>query len=137
MKKIIYVLGIIFLVLIILLNFIFTAHLDMSEHISINVNSLIYIIGIILLTIFMLAFTKYINKYLYSDLESNSKRKIRSGILIFSLAIYIIFMIAWLVLVRPGVGGDSIHVANLAQTFLRWRYRKISSQLDICRNSIN
>ena len=43
MKKIIYFFGVIFLSIIILLNIIYTATLDSSEHITITFNSLIYI----------------------------------------------------------------------------------------------
>ena len=47
MKKIIQILGITFLAIIVIVNLIFTAKLDASEHITISNNTLIYTIGII------------------------------------------------------------------------------------------
>ena len=47
MKKIIYMLGIIFLTLIVGLNLLFTANLTSEEHIELNYNYWLYITGII------------------------------------------------------------------------------------------
>ena len=51
MKKVFAVIGIIFLSIIILLNICFTAFLDASEHITINNNNIIYVLGLILVGI--------------------------------------------------------------------------------------
>ena len=48
MKKVIYLLGMLFLILIILLNVIVTSTLDRSEHITMKVNTVWYILGLIL-----------------------------------------------------------------------------------------
>ena len=42
MKKIIYICGILALVMVLILNILFTANLDASEHITISFNSIIY-----------------------------------------------------------------------------------------------
>ena len=118
MKKIIYAFGVLFLAIIIILNILFTANLDASEHITISWNSFIYIIGLILVGILLFVATKLVDKHLYND-DTAVKKKIRKILLIVALAIYIIFSIVWLIVVRPAVVGDQIHAANLAQTFYR------------------
>lgn len=47
MKKIIYFCGIIFLAIVLTLNVFFTTHMDIDEHIKNKLNSLIYILGLI------------------------------------------------------------------------------------------
>ena len=47
MKKIIYFYGIVCLVMVIILNIMFTANMDRGEHITIKFNSYIYIIGLL------------------------------------------------------------------------------------------
>ena len=49
MKKIIYFCGIIFLAIVLTLNVFFTTHMDTDEHIKNKLNSLIYILGLILI----------------------------------------------------------------------------------------
>ena len=116
MKKIIYALGILFLAIITILNIVFTANLDASETIEITQNGIIYIIGLILLGLLIFIGTKKIDEYLYKDKE---KKKIRKILFITAFVIYIIFNIAWIIFIRPGIVGDQIHVCNLAQTFYR------------------
>lgn len=118
MKKIIYAFGVLFLAIIIILNMLFTANLDASEHITINWNSFIYIIGLILMGILLFVAIKLVDKHLYND-DTEFKKKTRKILLIIALAIYIAFSIVWLIIVRPAVVGDQIHAANLAQTFYR------------------
>lgn len=119
MKKIIYMCGIIFLIVVTVLNILFTANLDTSEHISINRNNILYIIGLAIIGISIYFITKKINKQLYPDEDLEEKRKLRKRIFIIIIAIYIIFNIAWVIIVRPGIVGDQIHACNLAQTFYR------------------
>ena len=116
MKKIIYFLGISFLILIVILNLIFTANLNTEECIKIDYNSFIYISGIIIMGIIIYYFSIFLNKYLYNNEE---KARIRKKLLIFAMVIYILFNIIWALLVNPKVVGDSVHVCNLAQTFYR------------------
>ena len=117
MKKLIWILGVIFLTVIVILNIIFTTEIDAAEHVTISINNFIYIIGIIGvgLAIFLLA--KLANKYLFNDTKAKSKHEAR--IILFSLALiaYIIFMIVWNIGIHPAIVGDSIHICNLAQTF--------------------
>lgn len=116
MKKIIYIFGILALAIVIILNLIFTAKLDNGEHITINYNRFIYIVGLIILGILIFMATKYINKYLYND-DSEKKQKLRKILFIIALTIFILFNIVWVIVVRPGIVGDQIHACNLAQTF--------------------
>lgn len=117
MKKLIFGFGVIFLTFIIILNIIYTTEIDTGEHVTINLNNCIYIVGLIGtgLVIFFLA--KLIDKHLFNDIEKKNKRELR--IILFSVAmvIYIIFMIIWNIFVHPAIVGDSIHICNLAQTF--------------------
>lgn len=115
MKKIIYFCTLIFLSIVIVLNLIFTANLDSSEHITIEFNSFLYIIGIIVLGISLYIINKTINEKLYEDIEK--KKKVRKILFIITISIYAIFNIVWCVLVRPPIVGDQIHTCNLAQTF--------------------
>lgn len=117
MKKIIYYLGCLFLIVIIILNLFLTANLDTSEHITINENSAIYFIGIILGGVTIYTITKIINIKLYKNTKPEIEKKNRKYIAITSIAIYIIFNIVWVICVRPPVVGDQIHIYNLAQTF--------------------
>lgn len=119
MKKIIYTLTIFFLIVIIILNVLFTSNLDTSEHIEINFNSLSYISGVIFLGTLLYLLTKLVNAYLYNNVISQEKEKIRKKLFIIFLAIYIVFNITWVIMVNPKVIGDSVHVCNLAQTFYR------------------
>ncbi len=119
MKKVIYVVGIVFLSLIIVLNLIFTANMNASEHVEVNYNYWIYTIGIVLLAIFIYYLTYVINKVLYNDNNIEFKKKIRKKLFIGSILIYVLFNIIWAITVNPKVVGDSVHVCNLAQTFYR------------------
>lgn len=113
MKKIIYAIGIISLLIVLGVNIVFTANLNLSEEISITTNNLIYSISTILVGILIY----YISNKINNKLEKSNK--IRKYVFMIALIIYILLNIIWLILVRPGVGGDSVHVANLAQTFYR------------------
>lgn len=117
MKKIIWILGIIFLSIIIVLNLLFTTNLDSSEHATVEFNNVVYVIGLIVAGLVLFLFTRFINEYLYKDYES--KKKLRKYLFIGAIILYIIFCIVWVVLVNPYVVGDSVHVCNLAQTFYR------------------
>ena len=119
MKKIVYLVGILFLTIVFCLNLFFTANLDVSEHITINTNSFIYIIGLALVGGLIYGMTKKINEKIYKDSDFQYKKKFKKYLLIASLIIYIIFNIIWIIVVRPPVVGDQIHICNLAQTFYR------------------
>ena len=118
MKKIVYILGGLFLSIVIILNLLFTANLDASEHIEISFNSISYIVGVILIGMLIYFASKAINKYLCTDVAETQK-KVRKSLFIGSLVIYIIFNILWVIFIRPAIVGDQIHACNLAQTFYR------------------
>ena len=119
MKKIIYILGILFLVIIIILNLLFTAYLDSSEHVNISFNNWMYTIGVILVALLVYILTKIIDKFLYNNGESRLKKNLRRTLFVIVIAVYIVFNVMWLLSVNPPVVGDSVHVCNLAQTFYR------------------
>lgn len=119
MKKIIYIVGIVFLGLIIVLNMIFTANMEFSEYVEVNYNYWIYTVGIIILAALIYFLTNVINKVLYNDNNPELKKKIRKILFIGSITLYILFNIVWAIAVNPKVVGDSVHVCNLAQTFYR------------------
>lgn len=112
MKKLIYVIGIICLILVTTLNILFTAILDSSEHIEIRNNTFIYILGIILFGILIYVITNVIDKKCM-NLTSKKKRKL----LIIIISVYAIINIIWIIAIRPPIVGDQIHACNLAQTF--------------------
>ena len=85
MKKIIVFLGVIFLLTIIILNIIFTATLDMSEHITINTNSILYIIGLIITGLLIYFISRTINKYINNQKDLKVKMKISKIFLFISL----------------------------------------------------
>lgn len=119
MKNIIYFLGVVCLVIVVLLNLVFTANLDASEHITIQFNSIFYVIGLIIMGIMIFLVTYMIHKFLYKDADSEKKKKIKKNSFIIAFGIYILFNIIWVITVRPGIVGDQIHACNLAQTFYR------------------
>ena len=51
MKKLIQILGIVVLAIVVILNIVYTADMNSGEQISINFNSFIYIIGLIITAI--------------------------------------------------------------------------------------
>lgn len=118
MKRIIHITGILFLEIVSILNLLVTANLEASEHITITFNSYIYIIGLIIIGIFIYFLSIKINHYLFLG-DSNKKKKIRKIIFFVSIAIYIVFNIVWGLKINPRIVGDSVHVCNLAQTFYR------------------
>ena len=93
MKKIIYLLGILSLAVITIINIVFTANLDASEHIVITQNSIIYIMGLVLLGILIFMGTRKLDEYLYKNQDDERKKKIRKRIFITTFSIYIIFKI--------------------------------------------
>lgn len=119
MKKIIYFFGIVFLAIVVILNLVFTANLDASEHISINFNSFFYVAGLVFLGLFIFWITKLIYKHLFNDTEQKSKKELRIFLFVAALSLYLLFSVLWIIFVVPGVGGDQIHACNLAQTFYR------------------
>lgn len=119
MKKIIHILGILFLFIIIILNLLFTANLDASEHIEINFNNFLYVLTIIIVELIIYFSSTILNKYLFNNSDSKYKKIVRKVLFFVSLAIYIIFNIIWVIVVRPAIVGDQIHACNIAQTFYK------------------
>ncbi len=116
MKKIINILGLIFLVIIVILNIMFTANLDSSEHIEIRNNNIMYILSITILAILIVKISDVINKKLDNVLDS---KKIKKIVFIVIITLFAIFNILWCIFVRPAIVGDQIHACNIAQTFYR------------------
>lgn len=128
MKKVIYLIGILFLSTVLILNLIFTTELDASECTTTVFNNFIYIIFVVVLAILICFVAKIINENLYKD-DSEKKQKIRKHLFITTLIIYILFNIIWVLVVNPKVVGDSVHVCNLAQTFYRGNFEEFLPNL--------
>lgn len=118
MKKIIYGFGILFLALIVILNVLFTAHLNEHENIAIHWNNFFYIGGIAILGGLLFLGAKKLDNY-FNNKVSEGRKKKRKILLIVVCTIYVLLNILWVALVRIGVGADQVHVCNLAQTFYR------------------
>lgn len=117
LKKIIFFFGVIFLAIVSILNLIFTSNLDELEHITTNYNSLIYIIGLLILGVAIFYTSKIINSKLCDEKDNVKKKKIRKILFILTIIIYALFNIIWCIFIRPAIVGDQIHACNLAQTF--------------------
>lgn len=113
MKKIIYFIGIICLIVVTILNILFTAILDNSEHIKITNNTILYTIMNLLLVAIIYVVTNIIDKKC-KNTNFNKKK-----ILIVTIGVYAVINLIWVIVVRPPIVGDQIHVCNLAQTFYR------------------
>lgn len=100
-----------------ILNLLFTAKLDINEHITVNFNSFIHILGLIILGVILFIGGNLLDKYLFSDIENKKIRKIRKVIFIIFAILYAVFCITWVIAVRPYIIGDQGHVCDLAQTF--------------------
>ena len=116
MKRVFNVIGIIFLVIVILLNICLTANLDASEHITISFNNFFYIIGLIITGLIIYFASDALNKYLYKD---EKKKKLRKILFISAISIYIIADILWTIFVRAPIVGDQVHVNSMGQLFYR------------------
>ncbi len=116
MKRFFSIIGIIFLVIVISLNLIFTADLDASEHITISYNNIFYIIGLIVIGLIIYFVSNILNKYLYKD---EKKKKLRKILFISAISIYIIADILWTIFVRAPIVGDQVHVNSMGQLFYR------------------
>ncbi len=129
MKKIIYICGIVALLLVIILNLVFTAKLDNSEHITITYNTFLYIIGVVLLAVLIFVLARLANKYLYKDENSKTLKKLRKILFVISVFLFCAFNIVWVIVVRPAIVGDQIHACNLAQTFYNNNLEEFLPQL--------
>lgn len=116
MKRFFSIIGIIFLVIVIALNLIFTADLDASEHITISYNNIFYIIGLLVIGLIIYFVSNILNKYLYKD---EKKKKLRKILFISAISIYIIADILWTIFVRAPIVGDQVHVNSMGQLFYR------------------
>ena len=119
MKKFIAVLGILFLTIIVILNLIYTTDMTASEQITTHFNSVLFVIGLIVVGVILFSITYFVNKFLFHDTETKNKHKLRVALFVIMLLLYIVFTVVFNIVVRPYVVGDSVHVANLAQTFYR------------------
>ena len=126
LKKIVEIIAIICLIIIITLNLLYTTELNMSEETKIYNNSMIYVIGLIIFTLFMFCITKIINNYLYKE-DTQKNIKIRKNLFIGSVVIYSIFSIIWTIVVNPKIIADQVHVSNLAQVFYRKNEKELLS----------
>lgn len=124
MKKLIYIIGMISLVIITILNVIMNAKLDLAEHITIQYHSLLTMVFLVLLGLGIYFLSSKINAKLY-DKDSEKKKKIRKWLFVVGIVGYLLGNILWVVKVTPNVVGDSVHVCNLAQVF----YRENETQL--------
>lgn len=114
MKRVIYVFGVVLLMIVAVLNLIFTTRINAAEEAIVSMNSILYVIGLIAVMLLLFFATRFLNKYLYKD-SSEKKIELRKFLFWGGFALYIIFNIVWLINVNPKVGADSVHVANLAQ----------------------
>lgn len=114
MKKIIYGFGIVLLLIVAILNFLYTARIDVTENVTVSYNNILYVAGLIGVGLLLFLITRILNKWLYKN-SSEEKIELRKFLFWSGFAIYIIINIVWLLNVNPKVGADSIHVATLAQ----------------------
>ncbi len=116
MKKIIFFIGLAFLVTIVVFNIFLTANLGSAERVVFSLNSFFYIIGLALVGLGLFFISNLLNKYLYAE-NTPFKKHIRKVLLTSVCAIYIAFTILWTLTIKPTVGADQICVGNLAQVF--------------------
>ena len=114
LKKIFAVIGIIFLVIILVLNIGITAFLSPIEVVTICYNNIAYVFDLLLLVISIFLITNIINKFLYK----NEKRKmLRKVLLIVVAIIYISATIAFSILFKPSLKSDQKAVGIMAFCF--------------------
>ena len=95
MKKLIQILGIVVLAIVVILNIVYTADMNSGEQISINFNSFIYIIGLIITAILIYFITEVINKHLYNGINEEKKHKLRKWIVAIAIVLYLILNVIW------------------------------------------
>lgn len=114
LKKIFAVIGIIFLVIILVLNIGITAFLSPIEVVTICYNNIAYVFDLLLLVISIFLITNIINKFWYK----NEKRKmLRKVLLIVVAIIYISATIAFSILFKPSLKSDQKAVGIMAFCF--------------------
>lgn len=114
LKKFFAVIGIIFLVIIVVLNICYTAYIFVNENEIIYFNNFIYILDVLILGIFIFAITNIINKFLYK----NDKRKILRIVLLVTFAIiYIALAIGFNFMIKPSITSDQKVVGIMAYCF--------------------
>ncbi len=114
MKKIIYIFGIIFLSIIIILNIIFTSKMNIYEHIDIRWNNILYILALVLVGLGIFFITKFVDKHL-NEKEDKRSKMIRAYILVVALIAYAVFSIMWTAKVKCIIEGDQVPVIQTAQ----------------------
>ena len=67
MKKIIFFIGLAFLVTIVVFNIFLTANLGSAERVLFSLNSFFYIIGLALVGLGLFVISNLLNKYLYAE----------------------------------------------------------------------
>ena len=117
MKKFISIIGIVLLAILILINLVSTAYLDVNESIDINFNSVSYLLGLITLSLFIFFITKLINLHLFEK-DNDTKKKIRTIMFFVFLLIYFLFNVIWIITITPAILADAAHVCDTAKLFL-------------------
>ena len=117
MKKFISIIGIVLLAILILINLVSTAYLDVNESIDINFNSISYLLGLITLSLFIFFITKLINLHLFEK-DNDTKKKIRTIMFFVFLLIYFLFNVIWIITITPAILADAAHVCDTAKLFL-------------------
>ena len=80
MKKIIFFIGLAFLVTIVVFNIFLTANLGSAERVLFSLNSFFYIIGLALVGLGLFVISNLLNKYLYAE-NTPFKKHIRKVLL--------------------------------------------------------
>ena len=126
MKKLVYFLGILFLLLIVVLNILFSTRMDTWELVTISFNNPLYVLSFILLGIAIFALAYFIDKHLYNDINPEKKKKLRKILFGVTITIYILLSFLWVIFVLPYNIGDNGAICDIATAF----YRNDESMLD-------
>jgi len=126
MKKLVYFLGILFLLLIVVLNILFSTRMDTWELVTISFNNPLYVLSFILLGIAIFALAYFIDKHLYNDINPEKKKKLRKILFGVAIGVYILFSLLWVIFVLPYNIGDNGAICDIATAF----YRNDESMLD-------
>lgn len=129
MKKIIYIIGIFALAIVVVLNLLMTANLDIFEHITIHDNSITYGLALVFMGTLLFLGTNEVNKKLEEEKDRERKKEIRKDFFLIALVLYILFNIIWVLKVNPFVLGDSVHVCNFAQAIFQGNVENVMGSM--------
>ena len=115
MKKLVYFLGILFLLLIVVLNILFSTRMDTWELVTISFNNPLYVLSFILLGIAIFALAYFIDKHLYNDINPEKKKKLRKILFGVAIGVYILFSLLWVIF---GVGKGDKRPAVITELFV-------------------